>query len=192
MKKVNWGIIGLGRIAEVFSDAFEEAENAQLLAVASREQKKLDYYKDRFNLEKKFLFNNYEDLILCRDIDIVYIALPNSLHHHWIIKCIKNKKKILVEKPATITFAEATDIKKRLNNNNLFFSEAFMYRYLPQIDLVINIIKKKEIGNLISMETSFGMNLLTKKKFFLFNKKKKLIVKKENLIKIWVEVVSLI
>ena len=39
MEKVNWGIIGLGRIAEVFSDAFEEVENAQLLAVASRAKK---------------------------------------------------------------------------------------------------------------------------------------------------------
>ena len=174
MEKVNWGIIGLGRIAEVFSNAFEEAENAQLLAVASREQKKLNHFKNHFNLESKFLFDNYEDLISCDDIDIVYIALPNSLHHQWIIECIKNKKNILVEKPATLTFAEAIDIKRNLDNKNLFFGEAFMYRYLPQMNLVINTIKNKEIGNLISMETSFGMNLLTKKKFFLFNKKKKI------------------
>ena len=40
MEKVNWGIIGLGRIAEVFSNAFEEAENAKLLAVASKRSKK--------------------------------------------------------------------------------------------------------------------------------------------------------
>ena len=174
MEKVNWGIIGLGRIAEVFSDAFEEVENAQLLAVASREQKKLNHFKDRFNLENKFLFDNYEDLISCNDIDIVYIALPNSLHHQWIIECIKNKKNILVEKPATLNFATAIDIKKNLENKNLFFAEAFMYRYLPQINLVINAIKNKEIGNLLSIETSFGMNLLTKKKFFLFKKKKKI------------------
>jgi len=174
MEKVNWGIIGLGRIAEVFSNAFGEAENAQLLAVASREQKKLNHFKNHFNLESKFLFDNYEDLISCDDIDIVYIALPNSLHHQWIIECIKNKKNILVEKPATLTFAEAIDIKRNLDNKNLFFGEAFMYRYLPQINLVINTIKNKEIGNLLSMETSFGMNLLTKKKFFLLKKKKKI------------------
>ena len=192
MKKVNWGIIGLGRIAEVFSNACVEAENAQLLAVASREQKKLNHYKNHFNLESKFLFDNYEDLILCNDIDIVYIALPNSLHHQWIIECIKNKKNILVEKPATLTFAEAIDIKKNLDNNNLFFGEAFMYRYLPHINLVINTIKNKEIGNLLSMETSFGMNLLTKKNSFYLTKKKRLIIREENLIKNWVVVVSLI
>ena len=174
MEKVNWGIIGLGKIAEVFSNAFEEAENAQLLAVASREQKKLNHFKDRFNLKNKFLFDNYEDLISCNDIDIVYIALPNSLHHQWIIECIKNKKNILVEKPATLNFATAIDIKKNLENKNLFFAEAFMYRYLPQINLMINAIKNKEIGNLLSIETSFGMNLLTKKKFFLIKKKKKI------------------
>lgn len=174
MEKVNWGIIGLGRIAEVFSNAFEEAENAKLLAVASRDQKKIDHFKDRFNLENKFLFDNYEDLISCSDLDIIYIALPNSLHHQWIIECIKNKKNILVEKPATLTFAESLDIKKNLDGKNLFFGEAFMYRHLPQMNFIINTLKNKEIGNLQSMETSFGMNLLTKKKFFLFNKKKKI------------------
>ena len=50
MEKVNWGIIGLGRIAEVFSNAFEEAENAKLLAVASKDQKKLNHFKDLFDL----------------------------------------------------------------------------------------------------------------------------------------------
>jgi len=174
MKQVNWGIIGLGRIAEVFSDGFEKAENARLLGVASREPKKLNYFKNRYNLKNQYLFNDYEDLISCSDIDIVYIALPNFLHHQWIIKCIESKKNILVEKPAVLTMAEAIDIKKNLFNSNLFFSEAFMYRYLPQINLIIEIINNREIGNLLSMETSFGMNLLTKKKFFLFKKKKKI------------------
>ena len=85
MKQVNWGIIGLGRIAVVFSEGFEKAENAKLLGVASREPKKLNYFKNRFNLKNQYLYNDYEDLISCNDIDIVYIALPNSLHHQWII-----------------------------------------------------------------------------------------------------------
>ena len=75
MEKVNWGIIGLGRIAEVFSNAFEEAENAKLLAVASKDQKKLNHFKDLFDLENKFLFKNYEDLMSCSDIDIIYLSL---------------------------------------------------------------------------------------------------------------------
>ena len=42
-------------------------------------------------MTKKYLFNEYEDLINCKDIDVIYIALPNSLHHLWVIKSIQNK-----------------------------------------------------------------------------------------------------
>ena len=79
-----------------------------------------------------------------------------------------------MEKPATINFSEAIEIKDYLKKANIFFSEAFMYRYHPQIQSVIKIIKDNRIGNLLSMKTSFGINILTKKKLFIFNKKKKI------------------
>ena len=49
-----------------------------------------------------------------------------------------------------------------------------MYRYLPQIKVLIEILKSQELGEVFSMESSFGINLLTKKKFYFFNKKKKI------------------
>ena len=92
MEKLNWGIIGLGGIAQKFSEGFFDTPNAKLLAVASRNLEHLEKFKDQFNIEQKFSFNNYEDLINCKEIDIVYIALPNSFHHHWIVRSLKNKK----------------------------------------------------------------------------------------------------
>ena len=77
----------------------------------------------------------------------------------------------MVEKPATINFSEANEIKDNLKKTNIFFSEAFMYRYHPQIQSVIKIIKDNKIGNLLSMETSFGI-YSTKKKLFFYEKKK--------------------
>ncbi len=174
MEKINWGILGLGEIAQKFSDGFKETTNSKLLAVSSKNSEKLKSFESKFNIEKKYLFNEYEDLINCKDIDVIYIALPNSLHHRWVIKSIQNKKHVLVEKPATLNFMEIKDIEKNLINKNLFFGEAFMYRYLPQINLVINIIKNGEIGNLLSMKSLFGINLLSKKKLLFFNKKKEI------------------
>jgi len=174
MRKINWGIIGLGNIAHEFSKAFAETNNAKLLAISSKDENKLKKFRQQFNVESKFSFENYQDLINCEEVDIVYIALPNSFHKHWILKAIKNNKNILVEKPATVNLSEAREIKKYLEKTNIFFSEAFMYRYHPQIQSVIDIIKDNKIGNLLSMKTSFGINILTKKKLFIFNKKKKI------------------
>ena len=174
MKKLNWGIIGLGAIAQKFSEAFAQTSNSTLLAIASNNSQKLENFKKQFFIEDKFTFKNYEDLINCKEIDIVYIALPNSLHFHWIKECIKNNKNTLVEKPATVNYEEAKNIKNILNDKNIFFGEAFMYRHHPQIDYILELIKNDTIGNLISMNSSFGENVLTKKKFIFFEKKKKI------------------
>ena len=45
MKKINWGIIGLGNIAQSFSEGFHNCDNARLLAVSSNKNEKLDQYK---------------------------------------------------------------------------------------------------------------------------------------------------
>tara|TARA_B100000941_G_C28482710_1_gene543147 strand:+ start:187 stop:1215 length:1029 start_codon:yes stop_codon:yes gene_type:complete len=177
MKKLNWGIIGLGAVAQKFSEAFAQTTNSTLLAIASNNSKKLESFKKQFFIEDKFSFKNYEDLINCKEVDIVYIALPNSLHFHWIKECIKSNKNTLVEKPVTLNYEEAKSVKKILNNKNIFFGEAFMYRYHPQINYILKLIKNGTIGSLLSMASSFGENILTKKKFIFFEKKKKI---KEN------------
>ena len=102
------------------------------------------------------------------------IATPNSLHHKWVLEIIKKNKNILVEKPATVSFSEADSIKNKLIGKDLFFAEAFMYRYLPQTKSLVDILEHQEIGDLFSMNSCFGINLLTKKKFLFFNKKKKI------------------
>ena len=174
MKIINWGIIGLGNIAHEFSKAFSKTKNAKLLAIASKDENKLKKFRQQFNVDLKFSFKNYQELIDCDEVDIVYIALPNSLHKQWVLSAIKNKKNILVEKPATISFSEVNEIRDHLKKTNIFFSEAFMYRYHPQIQSVIKIIKDNKIGNLLSMESSFGEDILTKKKLFFFIKKKEI------------------
>ncbi len=174
MRKVNWGIVGLGNIAEKFADAFQFSKNAKLVAIASLNQKKINKFQDKFQVEEKYCFSSYEKLLSCSDVDIIYIALPNSLHHEWIIKCIEKEKKILVEKPATINFSQIKDIQNKLSGKNLLFSEAFMYRFHPQIIKVVELIKDNAIGELISIESSFGVDILTKKNLFGFKKRKKL------------------
>tara|TARA_B100000902_G_scaffold99842_1_gene102247 strand:+ start:287 stop:1315 length:1029 start_codon:yes stop_codon:yes gene_type:complete len=174
MKKINWGVIGLGNIAQRFLESFLEVQNSNLLAIASKDSLKLEQNQKKFNIKNEYAFNDYEKLIKCKEVDIVYISLPNSLHFYWIKKCIQNKKKFLVEKPATLNLDEAIELKKIIQNQNLFFAEGFMYRYDPLMVKIIDLIKRNEIGDLLSIDSSFGVNLLTKKKFIFFKKNKKI------------------
>ena len=173
MKQVKWGIIGLGDIALKFAEGFQYIKNAKLFAISSRSENKLQTFKNKFQIGDDCCFTNYDSLLECKDLDIIYIALPHSLHHEWVIKSIEKGKNILVEKPATVNFSQMENIKNNLKDKNIFFSEAFMYRYHPQIEKVIDLLKNKVIGNLVSMESFFGFDALGRKKIFGIKLKKK-------------------
>ena len=114
MKQVKWGIIGLGNIALKFAEGFQYTKNAKLFAISSRNKNKLLTFKNKFQIDDNYCFTNYDSLLECKDLNIVYIALPNSFHHEWVIKSIEKGKNILVEKPATVNFSQMENIKNNL------------------------------------------------------------------------------
>ena len=173
MQKVNWGIIGLGSIANEFAKAFSNLNYAKLFAIASKDKKKINIFKNNFEIQNNFCFSNYEDIIIEKKIDIIYLALPTFLHKKWILNCLQKNKNILAEKPATMNSNEILEIKKYCNNKNYFF-EAYMYLFHPQIEKTIDLIKEGEIGEILSMQSNFGNNILTKRNWFGFVKKKKI------------------
>lgn len=162
MEKINWGIIGLGRIANIFANSFKNVNNSNLVAVASKNKKRLNIFKEKYEIDNEYAFNDYNELINCNKVDIVYIALPHNLHSIFIKNCIKSNKNILVEKPATITSTQIIEINKLLNNKKLFFAEAFMYLFHPQTELLLKLIKDKKIGDVTQLETQFGFNIIKK------------------------------
>ena len=48
MKKVNWGIIGLGAIALQFANGFKFSNSAKRLSIASRDLEKVKRFQKRF------------------------------------------------------------------------------------------------------------------------------------------------
>ena len=183
MKKINWGIIGLGNIANKFADGFSNIDNASIKGIASLNENKLQSFKKKFKVDDKFCFDNYEDLISSPSIDIIYIALPHSLHTKYIRDSVNKKKNILVEKPAFTNFKDLTILKDSLKEEKFFFTEAFMYRYLPYFLRVKEIINSNTLGKIVNMQSTFNIKVYKQRNFFgikinkpdysnrLFNKK---------------------
>ena len=92
---MNWGIIGLGFMGKQFANSIKELDKKQLLGISSNSFLKLIKFGLRHKIRFKYQFNNYEDILLCKDIDNIYIATLNNTHHDLIIKCIEAKKNIL-------------------------------------------------------------------------------------------------
>jgi predicted dehydrogenase len=174
-KIVKWGIIGLGNAAINLAKAFSETTNSQLIAVASKTEYKRNFFCQEFQIERKNIYDNYEDILNNSDIDILYISLPHTLHKEWCIKAATKKKNILVEKPAALSLVDIKEILSYVRSNDVFFSEGLAYRFHPFFKEILTILKNTKLQDVISIKGSFGNDALGGKKFFglRFKKSKK-------------------
>ena len=69
MSVINWGIIGLGNIANKFASAFKNLKNSKLISVASNNQEKIENFKKQYNLKNSYCYNQYEQMLSNKDID---------------------------------------------------------------------------------------------------------------------------
>ena len=166
----NWGILGLGFIANKFVDAIKEVPENKIIGVASLTKKKSDEIIKKYGINKEHYYNNYEDLINSSEIDAIYIATLNNTHADLIEKCAIAQKKILCEKPMCLNLDEAKKIYAYLQNSRIFFVEGFAYRSHEQTTELCNIINSGEIGKIIGIESSFGFKSKTNPNSRLFNK----------------------
>jgi len=153
---LKWGILGTGLIANSMAKALVESKPNELIAVASRTQKNADAFAKKYNIKK--IYQGYEKLLADKDVDVVYISFPNSLHAEWVIKCAEAGKHILCEKPFTVNLAEAKKALAAVAKAKVFCMEAFMYRCHPQTQKIIDLVQENKIGNVHLIEAHFNVS----------------------------------
>ena len=156
---INWGVVGLGRMGNEFVNSIKETDNSQLVLVSSLDKRKLEIFSKNNNFNDEYLFNNYDSLINNDKVNSIYIATTNNTHLDLIKKCIKAKKNILCEKPICLNLIETQEAKKLISENNIKFVEAIAYYSHPLYIELRNLIDKKEIGDIVSIDSSFGFKV---------------------------------
>src|SRR3989337_2251798 len=95
-KKIRWGILGCGKIANKFASDLKLVKNAELTAVASRDAANAEAFKDLHNAKK--IFTSYEAMASSNDIDVIYIATPHGFHYEHTMLGLAHRKAVLCEK----------------------------------------------------------------------------------------------
>ena len=168
---INWGIIGLGNMAQNFASAITETNNSSLVGIASHDKNRIKDFLNKFNYKNINTYNNYEDIIKDKSINAIYIATLNNTHFDLIKRCSENNKNILCEKPLTLNYSEAVKVSDYITKNNVVIYEGFAYRSHPQTKIIQEIFTN-ELGEIINIQSSFGFKVSkVKPESRLFNKK---------------------
>lgn len=134
------GILGSGKIVKEILPVLEQVENIELVAIAARNEGKLEELVEEFNIGKYYI--GIDDLLADPDIDTVYVALPNYLHYEAMDKAIAKGKDIICEKPFCGNLRESEDIFDRAFAKDLIVLEAASHRFIPNALAVRDELKK--------------------------------------------------
>lgn len=152
-KKIKWGIIGLGDIAHSFAEVFS-SDFAELVAVGSRTLEKAEQFSQEYNIPKAY--GSYEELYEDNEIDIVYLATPNSFHAQDMKAILEAGKHVLCEKAITMNKKELNDVLDIAREKELIVAEAMTIYHMPVYETIKKRINNGEFGQLKMATAYFG------------------------------------
>ncbi len=152
MKKITWGILGLGKIACKFAEAVNSIENAEFIC-ASRNEDKAKSFSEKYGAVK--YHSGYLDLVKDSDVDIVYIATPMSCHYDDIRLCLENGKNVMCEKAVTINALQWKELMALASDKDLFLMEAMWMKFLPAFLKAKEWVTSGKIGDVKAIKADF-------------------------------------
>ena len=155
MKTTKWGIIGPGKIAHEFAKDLEHVNTPQeILAVLGRTEDSALQFAREYNIPK--WYTDIDAFLETSGIDVVYIATPHTLHHEQARQCLEKGIPVLCEKPMTINRDQALDLVETSRANKTFLMEGMWLRFVPSINMVLEMVNKGTIGKIISIKASMS------------------------------------
>jgi predicted dehydrogenase len=154
---VAWGVLGAARINRLVLEGAALADNAAVVAIASRDRDRAQEQSDAFGIGT--VHGSYEELLADPAVEAVYIPLPNSLHVEWSVRALQAGKHVLCEKPLARTEAQARHAFAAAREAGRLLMEAFMWRHTPQTAKLRELLADGAVGRLRTVRATFGFKL---------------------------------
>jgi D-xylose 1-dehydrogenase (NADP+, D-xylono-1,5-lactone-forming) len=154
---VRLGIVSTADINRKVIPGAHASEKVELVAVASRDQRRAEEYAKTWAIERAY--GSYEALLEDPDVDAVYISLPNTLHREWSIRSLEAGKHVICEKPFSRRPADVEEAFDVAERSGRLLTEAFMYRHNPQTARLVELVRGGAIGELRVIRSAFSYAL---------------------------------
>jgi predicted dehydrogenase len=143
---LRWGVLGPGGIASAFVGAMLAHTAQRPVAVASRSRERADVFAQRHRIDRSY--DSYERLVQDRDVDVVYVATPQSTHLELGLLALGAGKHVLIEKPLAMNAGQARTLADAALQSGSFLMEAMWSRYLPHTSVVRRLLADGVLGEL--------------------------------------------
>lgn len=128
MAKIGIGVIGLGRMGQVYATfSASQLADAKLVAVSDMREDVLASFAGRVGGAKSYV--NYHDLLEDPVVHAVIVTTPTSTHRDVVIAAAMAGKAVFCEKPTALTLAATDEMIAAVDRAKVMFQVGFMRRF---------------------------------------------------------------
>lgn len=154
MRKLRWGVIGAGGIADRRTiPGMMQAEHAELIAVMEIASERAEELREKYHA--KHAYTTARELLADSEIEAVYIASPVCFHADQIRQAADAGKHILIEKPLAMNSKEGEEILAYCKEKNVKIAAGFNMRFGTYVQEMKKKIEQGEIGQVVSALVQF-------------------------------------
>jgi predicted dehydrogenase len=157
-KQLRVALVGLGSYAERIARAMKDCKLAKLVGGVTGTPAKIDKWVKDFGLDSAnfYSYQNFEGIKNNPNIDAVYIVLPNSMHHEYVIRAAKMGKHVICEKPMSVSVKEAEEMIAACQKANVKLYIGYRLHFEPYTRELIRMRKAGELGKIMHVNTYDG------------------------------------
>ena len=148
------GVVGNGMIVGMFLHDAALVEGADIVSLCVRpgSLEKGQKIAEEYHIPK--IETDYDAFLKNPEVETVYVGIANLVHYEYAKKALEAGKHVILEKPFTVTGAQARELAQIAKENHLFLWEAFIIPYLPAYETVKSSVAKA--GNVKLVQTNYS------------------------------------
>ena len=161
-KKLGVALVGMGYYAEhKLATALQETRNCYLAGIVTGKPEKAEKFKKKYNLPDTNIYNyeTFDRIADNKDIDIIYVVLPNSMHAEYVIRAAKAGKHVITEKPMGISVKECQQMIDACKKVGVKLSVGYRLHFEPFTQEAMRIGQQKVFGKVKLVESSDGFKI---------------------------------
>ncbi len=151
--KTKIGVVGTGDIAKQFVSQLDQSKY-EVVSVYNHSEASLKQFVQDYSLKNST--TDYQAFLANKEVEIVYIATPNSTHYDYVLKALEQGKHVLCEKVMVLTSKESAHLFQVAKENKVVLLEAVTLFYMPMFQAVREKIANGEIGKVSGASVLFG------------------------------------
>lgn len=158
--KVGYAVIGLGQIAGHFMPGVRDSSNSQITALVSGHRDKAERIAAQYGIPASSIYGyeEFDRIAENKNVQAVYVALPNSMHAEYTIRAAKAGKHVLCEKPMAISVRDCEQMIAACKQASVKLMIAYRCHYEPTNLRAVELIRSGEVGQVQVIESAFGFN----------------------------------